>query len=314
MPLFTQEKQSIPSNLLRDRYSWPPFSILNTMSQGWQPRKDEWETVIKDSTIGRDTKRYNATPTNIFSAYGREFKKPESISSFDPYLCELMYRWFSRPGDRILDPFAGGNVRGTVAAVLGRHYTGIDLSQAQVDANIKIFSEMADRYTNIEGTAEWICEDSSLIDTDYKVDMVLTCPPYYNLEVYTKDPRDLSRMPTYEDFLYKYGNILKKTVDCLKEDSFFVIVVSEIRADSHNVSNSYYLGLVPDTIKILQEKCNLSYYNEIILVNSAGSLPIRAPKYFDSARKIGRHHQNVLVFYKGDLANIEKKFGKVSVQ
>lgn len=313
MALFKQEKQSVPSTLLRDRYGWPPFSVLNTISFDWQRRKDEWENVIVDSTLGRDTKRYNATPTNTFSARGTNAKKANSISSFDPYLCELMYRWFSRPGDKILDPFAGGNVRGTVAAILNRHYAGVDLSEQQVNANKEHYAVIQDKYTNIKGTAKWVCEDAIYIDTDYKVDMVLTCPPYYNLEVYTKDPRDLSRMPTYADFLHKYSTILQKSAECLKEDSFFVIVVSEVRADSHDISNSHYLGLVPDTIKILQD-CNLSYYNEIILMNNIGSLPVRAPKFFDRTRKIGRHHQNILVFYKGDLSHIENKFGKVSVQ
>jgi DNA modification methylase len=315
MALFKQEKQSIPSSLLKDKYGWPPFSVLNTISFDWQRRKDEWETVIEDSTIGRDTKRFNATPTNTFSARGASAKKAESISSFDPYLCELMYRWFSVPNAVILDPFAGGNVRGTVAAVLGRDYYGIDLSSEQVIANYKHFTAMKEKYTNISGDATWLRGDSDDILTTYdkEFDMVLTCPPYYNMEVYSKDPRDLSRMPNYTDFLHKYAKILERTAACLKEDSFFVIVVSEVRADSHDISNSHYLGLVPDTIKILQN-CGLSYYNEIILMNNIGSLPVRAPKFFDRTRKIGRHHQNVLVFYKGDLSNIEEKFGKVSVQ
>lgn len=316
MPLFVQEKQSIPSSLLRDKYGWPPFSVLNTISFDWQRRKDEWEHIIEDSTIGRDVKRFNATPTNIFSSRGESAKKAESISSFDPYLCELMYRWFSRPGDKILDPFAGGNVRGTVAAVLGREYFGMDLSEEQVVANHNHFEKMQEKYTNISGDAWWIeCDSAKFLPStkSEEFDMVLTCPPYYNMEVYSKDPRDLSRMPTYADFLHKYAIILKESARCLKEDSFFVIVVSEVRADSHDISNSHYLGLVPDTIKILQD-CNLSYYNEIILMNNIGSLPVRAPKFFDRTRKIGRHHQNVLVFYKGNLANIEEKFGKVSTQ
>lgn len=56
-------------------------------------------------------------------------------SIFDPVLCELAYRWFSPPGGRILDPFAGGSVRGIVAAALGRNYVGIDLRPEQVEAN-----------------------------------------------------------------------------------------------------------------------------------------------------------------------------------
>ena len=299
MPLFNQPKQSIPSNLLKERFGWPPFSILNTISWDWQRRKDEWETVIRSSRVGRDTKRYNATPTNVFSARGVSAKEPESVSEFDPYLCELMYRWFSREGDMILDPFAGGCVRGIVASILGREYVGFDLSQKQVDANYYQQTEILKKYDGIRGESHWFYGDSEFVMSDVLKDynMVFTCPPYYNLEKYSNNPNDLSNMPTYKDFLRKYGAILKCSADLLSDDSFFVIVVSEVRADQQDLTHSQYLGLVPDTIKILQDSCGLHYYNEIILENAIGSLPIRAPKSFDKTRKIGRHHQNILVFF-----------------
>ena len=131
MALFEKTKQSIPSNLLVNKFGWPPFSILNTISWDWQRRKDEWESLGIYSTDGRDVKRYNATPTNTFSSRGIEAKAAESVSTFDPFLCELMYKWFSIKGMKILDPFSGGSVRGIVASVLGRDYLGIDLSKAQ---------------------------------------------------------------------------------------------------------------------------------------------------------------------------------------
>lgn len=319
MPLFNQPKQSIPSNLLKERFGWPPFSILNTISWDWQRRKDEWETVIQSSRVGRDTKRYNATPTNVFSARGVNAKEPESVSEFDPYLCELMYRWFSREGDMILDPFAGGCVRGVVAGILNRDYYGVELSQQQVMSNIEQIKTIQSKYTfEHGGKIIWQCGDSYEVlsqfveyDKHTKFNMVFTCPPYYNLEKYSNNPNDLSNMPTYKDFLRKYGAILKCSADLLSEDSFFVIVVSEVRADQQDLTHSQYLGLVPDTIKILQDSCGLHYYNEIILENAIGSLPIRAPKSFDKTRKIGRHHQNILVFYKGKIEHIESKFGKV---
>lgn len=312
MALFEQKKQSVPSNLLKDKYGWPPFSVLNTISHDWQRRKDEWETLFQDSTVGRDVKRYNATPTNTFSARGATAKKAESISEFDPYLAELMYRWFSTANAKILDPFAGGCVRGVVASVLGRNYRGIDLSSPQVEANRRQYKHLQDRYTNLAGNVEWYNADADEvldITEDNYFDMVFTCPPYYNLEQYTKDPADLSRLPTYADFLHKYSSILYKATQKLKDNSFFVIVVSEVRAECRGIENSQYLGLVPDTIHILRDKCSLHYYNELILYNNLGSLPIRAPKQFDRTRKIGRCHQNILVFYKGNLSTIEEKFG-----
>ena len=312
MALFEQKKQSIPSNLLRDKYGWPPFSVINTISHDWQRRKDEWEVLFKDSTVGRDVRRYNATPTNTFSARGADAKQAESVSEFDPYLAELMYRWFSREGDTILDPFAGGCVRGVVASVLGRNYMGLDLNSEQVYTNIAQYKDLQERYTNLAGSADWQIGDSDEIVTIApKANMIFTCPPYYNLEQYTIDPRDLSRQQTYEDFLVKYSRILQRTADRLKDNSFFVIVVSEVREEPRGIEKSNFVGLVPDTIHILRDKCSLHYYNEIIIMNNIGSLPIRAPKYFDQSRKIGRMHQNVLVFYKGDLSKIEEKFGKL---
>jgi len=50
-------------------------------------------------------------------------------------MCELAYRWFSPPNGTVIDPFAGGSVRGLVAGILGRTYLGNDLSARQVAAN-----------------------------------------------------------------------------------------------------------------------------------------------------------------------------------
>jgi hypothetical protein len=66
-------------------------------------------------------------------------------SVFDPVLCELALRWFSGPGARVLDPFAGGSVRGIVAAALGREYVGIELRAEQVGANREQWASIGPR-------------------------------------------------------------------------------------------------------------------------------------------------------------------------
>ena len=307
MPLFQTGRLNVSRKLLKDRYIVPPFSILNTITQNWQKRKDIWENMGIDSVQGRDVKRNNANPVNTFSARGEKAKEAERTSTFDPLLCEIMYKWFSNEGDKILDPFAGGSVRGIVASSLNREYVGIDLSYAQVKANIEQYKDVIDRY-NLPQSPIWIYDDSEtwLAGAVYSTrvyDMVFTCPPYYNLEKYTKDEADLSNMPTYRDFLMKYAQILRYASMMLANERFFVIVVSEIR----NPETGAYYGFVPDTIRILKE-CGLEYYNEIILENNIGSLPIRAPKYFNQSRKIGRHHQNILVFYKGYPKRISERY------
>lgn len=307
MQLFKTGRLNVSHKLLKDRYIVPPFSILNTITQNWQKRKDIWESMGIDSVQGRDVKRNNANPVNTFSARGEKAKEAERTSTFDPLLCEIMYKWFSNEGDSILDPFAGGSVRGIVASALNRPYLGIDLSIDQVNANFTQLLDVQKRY-NIKCVPYWRCDDSEnwLANAIYSTeiyDMVFTCPPYYNLEKYTNDENDLSNMPTYKDFIKKYAQILRYASMMLANERFFVIVVSEIR----NPETGSYYGFVPDTIRILRE-CGLEYYNEIILENNIGSLPIRAPKYFNQSRKIGRHHQNILVFYKGDPKQISNRY------
>ena len=119
-------------------------------------------------------------------------------SIFDPVLCELIYRWFSPPGGLVLDPFAGGSVRGIVAAKLGRKYVGIDLSARQIEANMEQAARICGNNKPL-----WHIGDSREIDAlcpDVQADFIFSCPPYADLEVYSDNPQDLSTMP-YPVFL-----------------------------------------------------------------------------------------------------------------
>jgi hypothetical protein len=231
--------------------------------------------------------------------YGRELTSGTSI--FDPVLCELLYRWFSPPSGIVYDPFAGGSVRGIVAARLGRRYVGIDLSGPQVSANWEQWDAISgeEQPTWHEGNSE--CAEK-VLPADFKADFILSCPPYADLEVYSEHPDDISNMP-YQEFIRHYRAIIQKSVTYLADDSFAAWVVGEARDNA-----GHYYGLVPDTIKAFQD-AGLSLYNEAILVTMVASLPVRVSSQFDKGRKLGKTHQNVLVFLKGDAKRAVAKIG-----
>jgi DNA modification methylase len=224
-------------------------------------------------------------------------------SIFDPVLCELAYRWFCPPGGSVLDPFAGGSVRGIVASVLGLDYTGIDLRSEQIAAN----DEQALRITP-DCLPRWIVGDSreaaTLAPGEY--DLVFSCPPYADLERYSDDPADLSTMD-YPAFLEAYRAIVAACVGMLRPDRFACFVVGDIRD-----RKGFYRNFVGDTIAALQD-AGATLYNEAILITMVGSLPIRVGKQFASYRKLGKTHQNVIVGYKGDPRRIPDQFGEVEV-
>lgn len=311
MPLFQPTgKLKIPTKILRDRYLVPPFSILDTSVNAWLTRRNEWESMINnrsDNIRNVVIKKHNTPYLNAMD-YDEGYKGLErngNTSTFDPFLCEILIKWFSRLGDTIYDPFAGGRVRGAISGILGRDYIGIDINPYQVEANVTQWNSICDKYDSTEfGAVQWVCGDSNVTHTDHKCNMMLTCPPYYNLEVYTDDPADISTFKTYEQFRDTYESIIQLGYDTLEDDSFAVFVVEEIRD-----RGGIFYGFVPDTIRAF-EKAGFKYYNEMILENRIMSLGVRCPKYFDQSRKVGRHHQNVLVFFKGNPKHIQDKFGK----
>ena len=304
---------------LADRFMIPPFSVLNAREGWWQDRKRAWLALGIKSEMGR-------IPTGSTSAraeYGenptyRQIRRgpsplpggggPNSVmrkirsagettdhgtSIFDPVLCEIAYRWFSPPAGVVLDPFAGGSVRGVVASRLGRAYVGHELREEQVEANRL---QAADICSDDAQPPSWICGDSRRIDqtcADVEADFVFSCPPYADLEVYSDDPADLSALE-YPDFRAAYFEIIRKACARLRQDRFACFVVGEVRG-----KGGAYYDFIGDTVQAFRE-AGLDYYNEAILITALGSLPIRVAKQFSQSRKLGKTHQNLLVFCKGD--------------
>ncbi len=219
-------------------------------------------------------------------------------SIFDPVLCELAYRWFCPPGGAVLDPFAGGSVRGVVASVLGYAYSGCELRGEQVAAN------QAQAGICKAPLPCWRQGDSRNIAEIFPApaDFVFSCPPYFDLEVYSDDPADLSAM-TYPAFLEAYRAIIAAACGRLRQDRFACFVVGEVRDRAGN-----YRNFVGDTIEAFRA-AGLHFYNEAILVTAVGSLPVRAGRQFKAGRKLGKTHQNVLVFIKGDGKRAAKAIG-----
>lgn len=303
---------------LRDKFLEPPFSILDARAGEWQARKQQWKSLGIESEKGRDNKLLGDGAGNTVeqdadftNRYGRKTTGGVGIftnatSVFDPALCELMYHWFCPVGGKIIDPFAGGSVRGIVANYLGFNYTGIELREEQVTSN----REQALRILP-DKLPMWINGDSqSVLDQFYNAvpfdgsnmyDFIFTCPPYHDLEVYSDDPNDLSNMP-YPKFKEKYFHIIDKAVKLLRPDSFAVIVVGDIRDN-----DGFYRNFNAHT-KEAFINAGARLYNECKLLQPLGTAMLRANNIFGSNKKLIKVHEDVLIFYKGNPKNIKSRF------
>lgn len=305
---------------LSDKFIVPPFSVLDAKQGYWQDRKREWLSIGIKSEVGRAENLLGMSETMLEPdpekrkkmLTGKDYDGGNAFSGsgtsiFDPVLCELAYKWFCPKGGKVLDPFAGGSVRGVVASKCGVQYTGSELRQEQVDANNEQVQKICQ---DLKPT--YICGDSQNLKQHFPegtFDLIFSCPPYADLEKYSEDARDLSNM-AHEDFLAAYNIIIQKSVALLAPNRFCVWVISDIR---YKGGGGFYRGLVKDTIKYFEE-AGAAFYNDMVLLNAIGTTALRAGRTFSATRKVGRIHQNVLVFCKGDVANAVKDLGEIEVE
>jgi len=283
---------------IMDKFGIAPFTVFDARSGNWQRRKKYWISKGITSSDGReDGMIFNTELTSI---------EGKDTSIFDPVLCEIGYSWFCPKNGSIFDPFAGGSVRGIMASFLDKHYVGIDLRQEQIDANNGQLHLIEDN-----NAPTWICGDSlnakELVGSDFKADLIFSCPPYADLEVYSDNPKDLSNMD-YEKFIEVYKKIIQNCYDILKDDTFVFWVVGEVRDKKGN-----YYNFVGDTVQAFLNT-GFNYYNEAILVTAVGSASLRVGRYMKASRKLGKTHQNILIFLKGDAKKATAKCGEIEME
>lgn len=277
---------------LTDKFLVPPFSILDARQGYWNERKKAWREIIGDNAESRDNL---LMPEILGSGFN-------GTSLLDPVLSEIICQWFTPSNAcNVFDCFAGDTVFGYVSATMGHTFTGIELRQEQCDLNNA-------RTAGLQ--ANYICDDGRNVGKHIKPatqDLLFSCPPYFDLEVYSDNPNDASNQGTYSDFYKILDDAFTAACACLKDNRFAVVVCGDIRA--HDTGEYYAF---PDDIKRTFMRNGLKLYNEIILIDPIGTAAVRASRYMRT-RKVCKVHQNILVFYKGDTSKIKDEFPEIEV-
>ena len=327
----SEKQNSAPESSLFDRFIVPPFSILDTRKGYWQDRKKKWYELMGDLGDSRKDTLFTSLEIKHKDLYqrtrehrkelGLSFKEyidkyvsqedlekeqakivAQGVSIFDPVVSEIMCRWFTpKSGSKIFDCFAGDTAKGLVFAECGHSFVGIELRPEQVEINNEI---IADRGKDIR----YICDDGQNVSKHIEPesqDLLFSCPPYFDLEVYSDLPNDASNQGTYEDFIQVLDNGFSGAVGCLKNNRFAVIVVGDVR----DKKTGFYYDFCGDIKRIFKQN-GMRLYNEIILVEQTASTALRASRYMD-ARKVAKTHQHVLVFFKGDPKKIKGEFERI---
>lgn len=167
-----------------------------------------------------------------------------------------LIRFFSKPGDLVLDPFVGVGSTLKASALEGRRGVGIELNPKYVELTRQRLSAEVRTPT---GSAEQVILQGDArellrkLDGD-SVDFVVTSPPYWNIlhkedhkakqerkshdldtRYSNNDPRDLGNIDDYSEFLAELTLMLAECGRVLRNKKYMAVIVSDFRDKSRFV-------------------------------------------------------------------------------
>jgi len=152
-----------------------------------------------------------------------------NASLFKPVIAKYLYKHYAK--NSVLDFSAGWGARALSCMSLDLEYYGIDpLTFNEVNNMMKFFGG--------KGRVVGGCsEDSSSYKDIPMVDCVMSCPPYFDLEIYSGDEsQSIVKYKDYSDWINIYWkDTVVNCLDRLKEDGKFIVVLKD-KVKKHNLA------------------------------------------------------------------------------
>lgn len=259
---------------VKDQFGFLPLSIIKPTKES----KDRWKQAY-----------FNDGEIDIRQANGGAIKSsnngPQKMSEFHAGVAENIVRYWSLPGAKVVDPFAGRVTRAVVTTELGRDYYGYEITPNTHKRGLAHFNKL-----DIAPTL-YLGDGVKLENTpDNFSDLIMTCPPYYNIEKYESVDGQLSDCGTYEDFMKMISECAQNCYRVARPGSFCVWVVADFR-DGGNLMDFH-----GDTTQSFKA-AGWNYYDIIIMENIS---PFAALTQYQAAckRYAPKTHEYILVFRK----------------
>jgi DNA modification methylase len=149
-------------------------------------------------------------------ARGGGYAKNLRYSIYNPVQAKFILEYYTNPGDIVLDPFSGRGTRPIITSFLGRFYRGYDTCKKTIALNQGLLAEKL----NNHGAVLFHGDGTELeFEVDNTIDAVFSCPPYYEIEKYSGEPGDISKV-SREEFDEKIQNMFHKLFKLIKKSDY----------------------------------------------------------------------------------------------
>ncbi|MBO3430036.1 DNA methyltransferase [Clostridium perfringens] len=229
--------------------------------------------------------------------------------------------FFTKKGEKVLDPFSGTGSTIKACALSERIGLGIELSKHWYDlSKYRIEYEVGEGESSKHVFINKDCREALDEMDNNSVDLVVTSPPYWSIlnkkidhktkkraeeglaTNYSSNKKDLANIEDYSEFLESLKDVFIKSAKVLKENKYMCIIVSDFRNQSEFISFHSDIIQVMNKYEI-DEKYQLMLQGvKVLLQNHKSLLPYGYP--FSYVENI--HHQYILIFKK-QLKKVKKK-------
>ncbi len=244
--------------------------------------------------------------TSYPSRYGHEMRRRHGANK-PPQLMKHIIEFFTKPGGRVLDPFAG--VGGTLigASLAGRRALGIEINPEWIGIYQKVCRmEDIPEQDFLEGDCLEIME--KLREGGEAFDLVATDPPYsvalkrtmctgrhsirHRRTSFTADfsssDRDIRNSQTFAAYYRQMGKVGRSLFPLLKQGGYMVLIIRDSYQDGEYVVASYELSRVLIRAGFVMKGVKVWYQT---------GAPVR-PYGYPYAYVPNIVHQNILIFRK----------------
>lgn len=256
-----------------DQFGWLPLSIVEPTRDS----KSSWSDAYIPQT--EDEKRRSDDS---------EYLPGLGFSEFHAGLCENIVKYWSLGGAKIVDPFMGRATRAVVSERLGRRYEGYDISPntfKRVKSHVEGLGLNPTLHLG-DGCRMTNTEDNS-------ADLVMTCPPYWNIEKYEDVPSQLSSTKSYHEFMEKIADCGDNIERVLKPGAFCTWVCADFRSWS---GDGVFYPFHVDTMNAFQDS-GLIFHDLVVIKNQSPFAALQAGKVA-AKRYTSKIHEYILVFRK----------------
>lgn len=226
------------------------FDIKNDKGKSFKSfwNKEDLQKVLKWNRSSHSTPYLSEIRRGIYFCNGLT-----KNTMYRPHLAKMICDFYDPK--RVLDPCCGwgGRLLGVTSG--GREYVGFDTNKETYDNLLSLVD-----FLNLENYVTLYNEGSETMNFKNEFDLVITSPPYFNLEIYSDGEKQSENMfSSYDVWLNNWLKIvIEKSIIALKKDGI----------SCWNVHNMGDYKLIDD-VEDIHKKLGFTYDREFGLISSS---------------------------------------------